>query len=86
MEDRNSRLTRTGVVVSAGKMDKTIVVNVVSRVNHKVYKKVVQKSKKFKVHDENNECGIGDTVLIMGTRPMSKDKYYRLVKIIEKAK
>ena len=86
MEDRNSRLTRTGVVVSAGKMYKTIVVNVVSRVNHKVYKKVVQKSKKFKVHDENNECGIGDTVLIMETRPMSKDKYYRLVKIIEKAK
>ena len=86
MEDRNSRLNRTGVVVSAGKMDKTIVVNVVSRVNHKVYKKVVQKSKKFKVHDENNECGIGDTVLIMETRPMSKDKYYRLVKIIEKAK
>lgn len=86
MEDRNSRLTRTGVVVSAGKMDKTIVVNIVSRVNHKVYKKVVQKSKKFKVHDENNECGIGDTVLIMETRPMSKDKYYRLVKIIEKAK
>jgi len=86
MEDRNSRLTRTGVVVSAGKMDKTIVVNVVSRVNHKVYKKVVQKSKKFKVHDENNECGVGDTVLIMETRPMSKDKYYRLVKIIEKAK
>ena len=62
MEDRNSRLTRTGVVVSAGKMDKTVVVNVVSRVNHKVYKKVVQKSKKFKAHDENNECGIGDTV------------------------
>lgn len=86
MEDRNSRLTRTGVVVSAGKMDKTIVVNVVSRVNHKVYKKVVQKSKKFKVHDENNECGVGDTVLIMETRPMSKDKYYRLVRIIEKAK
>ena len=86
MEDRNSRLTRTGVAVSAGKMDKTVVVNVVSRVNHKVYKKVVQKSKKFKVHDENNECGVGDTVLIMETRPMSKDKYYRLVKIIEKAK
>ncbi len=86
MEDRNSRLTRTGVVVSAGKMDKTVVVNVVSRVNHKVYKKVVQKSKKFKAHDENNECGIGDTVLIMETRPISKDKYYRVVKIIEKAK
>ena len=86
MENRNSRLTRTGVVVSAGKMDKTVVVNVVSRVNHKVYKKVVQKSKKFKAHDENNECGIGDTVLIMETRPISKDKYYRVVKIIEKAK
>lgn len=86
MEDRNSRLTRTGVVVSAGKMDKTVVVNVVSRVNHRVYKKVVQKSKKFKAHDENNECGIGDTVLIMETRPLSKDKYYRVVKIIEKAK
>ena len=86
MEDRNSRLTRTGVVVSAGKMDKTVVVNVVSRVNHKVYKKVVQVSKKFKAHDENNECGIGDTVLIMETRPISKDKYYRVVRIIEKAK
>ena len=86
MESRNSRLTRTGVVVSAGKMDKTIVVSVTSRVNHPIYKKVVHKSKKFKVHDENNECGIGDTVLIMETRPLSKDKYYRLVKIIEKAK
>ena len=86
MEDRNSRLTRTGVVVSAGKMDKTVVVNVVSRVNHKVYKKVVQKSKKFKAHDENNECKIGDTVMIMETRPLSKDKYYRVVKIIERAK
>ena len=86
MESRNSRLTRTGVVVSAGKMDKTIVVSVTSRVNHPIYKKVVHKSKKFKVHDENNECGIGDTVQIMETRPLSKDKYYRRVKIIEKAK
>lgn len=86
MESRNSRLARTGVVVSAGKMDKTIVVSVTSRVNHPIYKKVVHKSKKFKVHDENNECGIGDTVQIMETRPLSKDKYYRLVKIIEKAK
>ncbi len=86
MENRNSRLTRTGVVVSAGKMDKTVVVNVVSRVNHKVYKKVVQVSKKFKAHDENNECGMGDTVLIMETRPLSKSKYYRVVKIVEKAK
>jgi len=86
MEDRNTRLTRQGVVVSAGKMDKTVVVEIVSRVNHKVYKKVVQKTKKFKAHDENNICGIGDTVLIMETRPISKDKYYRVVKIIEKAK
>ena len=86
MESRNSRLTRTGVVVSAGKMDKTIVVSVTSRVNHPIYKKVVHKSKKCKGHDENNECGIGDTVQIMETRPLSKDKYYRLVKIIEKAK
>ena len=85
-EIRNRRPTKQGIVVSAGKMDKTVVVNVVSRVNHKVYKKVVQKSKKFKAHDENNECGIGDTVLIMETRPISKDKYYRVVKIIEKAK
>ena len=86
MEDRNTRLTRQGVVVSAGKMDKTVVVEIVSRVNHRVYKKVVQKSKKFKAHDENNICGIGDTVLIMETRPISKDKYYRVVKIVEKAK
>ncbi len=86
MESRNSRLTRIGEVVSAGKMDKTIVVKVTSRVNHPIYKKVVHKTKKFKVHDEKNECGIGDTVQIMETRPLSKDKYYRLVKIIEKAK
>ncbi len=86
MENRNSRLTRTGVVVSAGKMDKTVVVSIVSRANHKVYKKVVKSTKKFKAHDENNECGIGDTVLIMETRPLSKDKYYRVVKIVEKAK
>ena len=86
MENRNTRLTRQGVVVSAGKMDKTVVVEVVSRVNHRVYKKVVQKSKKFKAHDENNICGVGDTVLIMETRPISKDKYYRVVKVVEKAK
>ena len=86
MENRNTRLTRQGVVVSAGKMDKTVVVEIVSRVNHRVYKKVVQKSKKFKAHDENNICGVGDTVLIMETRPISKDKYYRVVKVVEKAK
>ncbi len=83
---RNSRITRVGEVVSAGKMDKTIVVKVVSRVKDPIYKKVVQRSKKFKAHDENNECGIGDRVLIMETRPLSKDKHFRLVKIIEKAK
>ena len=86
MENRNSRLTREGVVVSAGKMDKTVVVNIVSRVKSPIYKKVVQKSKKFKAHDENNECQIGDTVRIMETRPISKDKYYRVVEIVEKAK
>ena len=86
MESRNSRLTRIGEVVSAGTMDKTIVVKIVSRTNHPVYKKVVHKSKTFKVHDENNECRVGDTVMIMETRPLSKDKYHRLVKIVEKAK
>ena len=83
---RNARITRVGEVVSAGKMDKTIVVKVISRVKDPIYKKVVQKSKKFKAHDENNECGIGDRVLIMETRPISKDKHFRLVKIIVKAK
>ena len=83
---RNFRITRVGEVVSAGKMDKTVVVKVVSRVKDPIYKKVVQKSKKFKAHDENNECGIGDTVRIMETRPLSKDKYFRVGEIIEKAK
>ena len=73
-------------VVSAGKMDKTVVVKVVSRVKDPIYKKVVQKSKKFKAHDENNECGLGDTVRIMETRPLSKDKHFRVVEIVEKAK
>lgn len=86
MENRNARLTREGIVVSAGKMNKTVVVNVVSRVKSPIYKKVVQRSKKFKAHDENNECQMGDRVLIMETRPLSKDKYYRVVKIVEKAK
>ena len=83
---RNSRISRIGEVVSAGKMDKTVVVKVVSRVKSPIYKKVVQKSKTFKAHDENNECGIGDTVRIMETRPLSKDKYFRVVEIIENAK
>ena len=85
-ETRNARLVREGVVVSAGKMDKTVVVKVVSRVKSPIYKKVVQRSKKFKAHDENNECRMGDTVRIMETRPLSKDKYYRVVEIIERAK
>lgn len=84
--ERNNRPTKTGVVVSAGKMDKTAVVMVVSSSKHPIYKKVVKKSVKFKVHDENNECGLGDTVEIMETRPLSKEKYYRLVRIVEKAK
>ena len=84
--ERNSRLSKQGTVVSAGKMDKTIVVAIVSNSKHPLYKKVVKKTKKFKVHDENNEAGIGDTVEIMETRPISKDKYYRLVLIVERAK
>ncbi len=86
MENRNLRMTREGVVVSAGKMDKTVVVKVVSRVKSPIYKKVVKRTKKFKAHDEQNICGIGDTVRIMETRPLSKDKYFRVVEIIEKAK
>ena len=86
MESRNARLTKEGVVVSAGKMDKTVVVEVVSRVKSPIYKKVVKRSKKFKAHDENNECRMGDTVRIMETRPISKDKYYRVVEIVERAK
>ena len=86
MENRNLRMTREGVVVSAGKMDKTVVVKVVSRVKSPIYKKVVKRTKKFKAHDEQNICGIGDTGRIMETRPLSKDKYFRVVEIIEKAK
>ena len=73
--ERNNRNTRQGVVVSTS-MDKTVVVRVNYRVKDPLYKKVVQKSKKFKAHDENNECGVGDTVLIMETRPLSKEKYH----------
>ncbi len=86
MENRNERITREGIVVSAGKMDKTVVVKVVSRVKSPIYKKVVQRTKKFKAHDENNACGMGDRVKIMETRPLSKDKHMRVVEIIEKAK
>ena len=83
---RNNRPTKQGTVVSAGKMDKTIVVSIVDNVKHPLYKKVVKRTTKFKAHDEKNECGIGDVVEIMETRHLSKDKYYRVVRIVEKAK
>ena len=82
---RNLRKTRVGTVVSDS-MDKTIVVAIVSRVQHKLYKRFVKKTVKFKAHDENNECRTGDRVRIMETRPISKTKNWRLVEIIEKAK
>ena len=85
MEERNLRKTRTGVVVS-DKMNKTIVVAVRDNVRHPLYKKIVKKTYKLKAHDENNECKIGDTVKVMETRPLSKDKRWRLVEIIERAK
>ena len=84
-EARGMRKTRIGVVVS-DKMDKTIVVEIRTRVKHPLYGKIMNRTKRFKAHDENNECGIGDTVRIMETRPLSKDKRWRLVEIIEKAK
>ncbi len=80
-----SRKTRVGRVVS-DKMDKTIVVAVEDRVQHPLYKKIIKKTYKLKAHDENNECGIGDRVRVMETRPLSKEKRWRLVEIIEKAK
>lgn len=85
MTERNNRKTRAGYVVS-DKMDKTILVSIESSVKHPLYKKTIKKTKNFKAHDENNECGIGDKVEIMETRPLSKDKRWRVVKIIEKAK
>ncbi len=85
MEERNLRKTRTGVVVS-DKMDKTIVVAVRNNVRHPLYKKIVKKTYKLKAHDEKNECRIGDTVKVMETRPLSKEKRWRLVEIIERAK
>lgn len=85
MTERNLRKTRIGVVIS-DKMDKTIVVAVVRKVQHPLYKKFVTKTSKFKVHDEQNECGIGDMVEIIETRPISKDKRWRLNAIVEKAK
>ena len=84
-EQRNLRKMRTGIVVS-NKMDKTVVVAIQDNIKHALYNKIVKKTVTFKAHDENNECGIGDTVQIAETRPLSKDKRWRLVKIIEKAK
>lgn len=85
MSERNLRKTQIGIVTS-DKMDKTIVVSVKDRVKHPLYKKIVNHTVKLKAHDENNECVIGDRVLVMETRPISKDKRWRLVEIIEKAK
>ena len=84
-EERGIRKTRIGVVVS-DKMDKTAVVAIKTKVRHPLYGKMVNRTRKFKVHDEENQCGIGDTVKIMETRPISKDKRWRLVEIVEKAK
>ena len=83
--ERTLRKTRVGEVIS-DKMDKTIVVAIKDNVKHPLYKKVIKTTYKLKAHDENNECGIGDTVEVMETRPLSKDKRLRLVRIIEKAK
>lgn len=85
MSVRNYRKSRTGTVVS-DKMDKTAVVAIVEHVRHPLYKKYVKKTLKVKAHDENNECSVGDTVRIMETRPLSRDKRWRIVRIIEKAK
>ena len=83
--ERNLRKTRVGKVVS-NKMDKTIVVAIEDHVKHPLYKKIVKRTYKLKAHDENNECKIGDKVRVMETRPLSKDKRWRLVEIIERAK
>ena len=85
MEERNLRKTRTGKVVS-NKMDKTIVVAVEDHVKHPLYNKIVKRTYKLKAHDENNDAHIGDTVRVMETRPLSKDKRWRLVEIMERAK
>ncbi len=83
--ERNLRKTRVGVVTS-DKMDKTVVVTIKDRVRHPLYNKIVNRTVKYKAHDENNECGVGDKVLIMECRPYSKDKRWRVVEIVEKAK
>ena len=83
--ERNLRKTRVGIVTS-DKMDKTVVVTIKDRVRHPLYNKIVNRTVKYKAHDEKNECGIGDKVLIMECRPYSKDKRWRVVNIVEKAK
>ena len=85
MSERNLRKTRVGIVAS-DKMDKTVVVAIQDNVKHPLYKKIIKNTIKLKAHDENNTCNVGDRVLIMETRPLSKDKRWRVVEIIEKAK
>ena len=85
MDERNLRKTRVGTVVS-NKMDKTVVVAIKDNVKHPLYNKIMKRTVTFKAHDEENQCGIGDTVKVMETRPLSKDKHWRVVEIIEKAK
>ena len=85
MSERNLRKTRVGVV-SSNKMEKTVVVTIKDKVRHPLYGNIINRTVKYKAHDEENTCGIGDKVLIMETRPMSKDKRWRVVEIIEKAK
>ena len=85
MSERNLRKTRVGKVVS-DKMDKTIVVAIEDNVKHPLYNKIIKRTYKLKAHDENNECGVGDKVLVMETKPLSKDKRWRVAEIIEKAK
>ncbi len=84
-EERNLRKNRVGIVVS-DKMDKTVVIAIEEHVKHQKYGKVIKRTVRLKVHDENNECGVGDKILVAETRPLSKDKRWRMVEIIEKAK
>ena len=85
MTERNLRKTRVGKVVS-DKMDKTVVIAIADNVKHPLYKKIIKNTIRLKAHDEDNSCGVGDRVLIMETRPLSKDKRWRVVEIVEKAK
>ena len=85
MEERNLRKTRVGFVAS-DKMDKTVVVTIADKVQHPLYKKIINRTVRYKAHDENNECRVGDWIRVMETRPLSKDKRWRVVEIVEKAK